>query len=68
MPPQRPSRMSYSKESKAGGESVPRVVVERSELEAVRAPGGERGLALLGFKPLACLRDWHQLDHSTFLR
>lgn len=28
---------------------------------------GDAGLELLGFKPLSCLQDWHQLRTSTFM-
>ena len=36
---------------------------ELTAIKAVKPPG----LHLLGFKPLSCLRDWHQYTHSHFM-
>ncbi|GMH40380.1 hypothetical protein BSKO_08284 [Bryopsis sp. KO-2023] len=58
--------LSYFEPTSGPKERYPKVIFnqdEKNKIRAVRDPG----LCLLGFKPLTCLKDYHQMAHSYFI-
>ncbi|CAD7701865.1 unnamed protein product [Ostreobium quekettii] len=57
---------SYFEPASGDKSRYPKVLFHKDEMRAVRCIRPP-GLTLLGFKPLSCLKDWHQVSPPSFV-
>lgn len=57
---------SFEADAKGGAGRFPKVVMRSEEISALKSLR-PKGLVLLGFKPVSCLKDYHTLSPSRFV-